>query len=225
MTALIKYLESLPGIGNNGPVIIKKYGLKTIADLRKHIHNLPISAQVYIKHTPTREIPRGAITRIKDKLGKKAIIAGSYRRGKRISGDIDIIWLGDRMEDALDILKEKGALTRYIVYSKGNKKMNVIAYLTKPKIKVQIDLYKATKENLSFFLIYLTGNSVFNIYMRKVAASKGLLLNQDGLFKVKRENGKITKRKQLPVKTEREVFKKLGIKYLVPSKRIGWKSL
>jgi len=219
MSVLLKYLESLPGIGNNGPIFIKKYGIKTMADLKKYIYKLPISAQVHMKHTPTKEIPRRVITRIKDKLGKKAIIAGSYRRGKRTSGDVDIIWLGDRMEDALDILKEKGALTRYIIYSKGNKKMNVIAYLAKPKIKVQIDLYKATKKNLPFFLIYLTGSGIFNIYMRKVAASKGLLLNQDGLFKVKRENGKITKRRRLPVKTERGVFKRLGIKYLVPSKR------
>lgn len=219
MTELLKYIESLPGIGNRGPSIIKKYNINTISDFKKIICKLPIITRVYIKHTPTRKIPRSAITRIKAKLGKHAIIAGSYRRGKQISGDVDIIWLGDRMENALDILKKKNALTKYIIYSKGDKKMNVIAYLTTPKIKVQIDLYKATKANLPFFLLYLTGNNVFNIYMRKIAVSKGLLLSQNGLFKVKRKNGMVVERKRLRVRTVRGIFKKLGIKYVIPSKR------
>lgn len=46
--------------------------------------------------------------------------------------------------------------------------------------------------------------------MRHLAKEKGIMLNQTGLYK----NGQI-----IPAKDERDIFRKIGMKYLPPDER------
>ena len=61
-------------------------------------------------------------------------------------------------------------------------------------------------------LFYFTGSKNFNIQMRKIAIKKGYKLNEYGLFDKKSE-------KMIAGKTEEEICKKLGVKWVRPEER------
>ena len=61
-------------------------------------------------------------------------------------------------------------------------------------------------------MFYFTGSKNYNIEMRKIAIKKGYKLSEYGLF------DKQTK-KMIAGKTEKEICKKLGVKYLKPEQR------
>ena len=50
--------------------------------------------------------------------------------------------------------------------------------------------------------------------MRSVAQSLGFLLNRYGLYQIEGE-----KKKKIKIKSEKDIFKKLGMEYLEPNKR------
>ena len=125
---------------------------------------------------------------------------------------LDIMWFGNNFEEFISLLEKKGIISSYIIYARGSKKLNMIVYLTDYRIKVKMDVYKVSKADKAPFLLYLTGDGTFNIYMRRVAEEKGYLLNQHGLYKVKRTNGKVSKiEKKIRIKSEKDIFSKLGI--------------
>jgi DNA polymerase/3'-5' exonuclease PolX len=74
----------------------------------------------------------------------------------------------------------------------------------------RLDILLVPMEELGSSLIYFTGNDLFNRRIRLVAKSKGMKLNQHGLF---RKNEKIAS------KTEQEVFEALGLSWLEPKER------
>jgi DNA polymerase (family 10) len=59
-------------------------------------------------------------------------------------------------------------------------------------------------------MLYSTGSKENNIRMRAKAKSQGLLLNQYGLFK---------KGEKINLKTEKDYYDYLGMKYLEPHER------
>ena len=60
-------------------------------------------------------------------------------------------------------------------------------------------------------ILYSTGSQMHNIHMRSVAKKQGYKLNQIGLYKGD---------KLIPTTSEEEIFKLLGMPYVVPEKRI-----
>lgn len=141
-------------------------------------------------------------------LASKYILAGSYRRGKELLGDVDIIVRdGDEYNRLKEDLKKKYSPVKNLV--NGDKKESL-----KVNIKgknVQVDILKVyKKEEFIPSLLYFTGSKNFNITMRKIAKDKGFLLNQYGLFKGD---------KRVDIKSEKDIFKMLDMKYLSPEKR------
>ena len=61
-------------------------------------------------------------------------------------------------------------------------------------------------------MLYFTGDKTHNIWLRKIAIKKGLKLNEYGLF---------SGDKSIAGKTEKEIYDKLGVKYISPEKIIG----
>lgn len=127
----------------------------------------------------------------------KVVVCGSYRRGKELIGDLDLVGDNNLMITKLCSLGE--ALTC------GTISCRVIVR------GVQIDLKIANKDMWGTSLMMWTGSKSENIRLRRIAMKKGLKLNEYGLW-----NGNINLAKG---KTEEEIYKLLGEKYLIPSER------
>ena len=155
-------------------------------------------------------------------------IAGSYRREKPTSGDIDVLFSKKGIKDS-KILKH---LSKIVNKLKSNIKENnnqplLIDDLTeegdtkymgfsklKDNFVRRIDIRFIDDKSFHSALLYFTGSYELNKQMRKKAISMGLKLSEYGLFeKVDDEWVKIK------TKSEKDIFKKLEMDYLEPRYR------
>jgi len=199
-------LKSIQGIGDNLVNELIKKGVKSKKDLLKKeiFTTLPISTQYYLKYKP-KPISKEDISKIDFGMLNRYTIAGSYRRQKPVSSDIDII-IFHSIKNALKQLQTKYKL---YVYSYGESKASFIMTIGKSNVKV--DIFRTTHVEYPFMLLYLTGPQLFNIRVRARAKGLGYLLNQYGLYK----NGKFIK-----CKNEKEILDKLNITWKEPHLRI-----
>ena len=133
----------------------------------------------------------------------KIIVAGSIRRRKETVGDADILAVSKKPEKVMDYFVSMSEVAR--VYGKGRTKSMV-----KLKNGLDVDLRVVPAESFGAALNYLTGSKDHNIAMRRIAISKGMKLSEYGVFKGKR---------QVAGKTEEEVYKILGLRYIEPELR------
>lgn len=139
---------------------------------------------------------------------KNLEVAGSIRRRKETIGDIDILAsckTSDRQKivsyfTKLDVVQD--------VLVKGD---------TKASIRIidsdrQVDLRLVEPSEWGAALVYFTGSKQHNIHIRSIAKDKGLKVSEYGVFKT-RNNRKIAG------KTEEEVYKSLGLKWVPPEMR------
>lgn len=137
----------------------------------------------------------------------KFLVAGSFRRNKSYVGDIDMMVPARsyaRICHQLDaagfkVVSHGDYKSQYLIDEVNNVPMDVISYTSKDKI---------------FQLLYLTGSKDTNIRMRRMAARKGYLLNQYGLYD--RESGDEVLRR---VTSEEQVFHALDMEYIDPVNR------
>jgi hypothetical protein len=98
------------------------------------------------------------------------------------------------------ILEKKGNVTE-----KGSEQVSA-------NIKgVKVDVIFSNEEEWPTQLLYLTGPAGSNIGKRKIAKDKGWRLSQHGLFDAQG--------KRMNIKTEKDVYDKLGIDYRSPEQR------
>ncbi len=134
---------------------------------------------------------------------EQALVAGSVRRRKETIGDIDILATSQKPEKVMD--KFLGLPFIEHVYAKGKTKTMV-----KLKNGLDADIRVVPKESYGAALNYFTGSKDHNIALREMAIKKGWKLNEYGLF-----NGK----KIIAGRTEEEIYKSLGLKYIEPEMR------
>jgi len=126
-------------------------------------------------------------------------IVGSIRRKQKNPIDIDIVLIPKSKNKIVEHLKNKGK------YLQGGEKR--VSF----KIKgVKAELYFANNKSWGAHLMTYTGPFQYNIGLRMKAKNKGLLLNQYGLFKNK---------KQIAGSTELSIYKALGKHYKEPELR------
>lgn len=184
--------------------------------------SLPVAAKAYLKYKPDRAIPRAVITILdtvlsENVVGLKYVIAGSYRRGKDISNDADII-ISKRgstehtMERFSTMLAGNQHIEMLPPYMSGEDRISTMFRITAGSkcYVVKSDIFITNPDEYIFMLLYATGSGMFNIMMRAQAKRRGYLLNQHGLYKA----GTL-----VPVKNEREIFDTLGITYRTPENR------
>lgn len=151
---------------------------------------------------------------IRDKFDEVGIynqweMVGSYRRKSPSSGDIDIIMV----QDNISMTEVVNGLGDYIVesYSKGAKKFMGI-FRKGPKYNGRrIDIRLVDVDKWPIFLLHSTGSEEFNVKMRSRAIFLGLKLNE---YELTKQNGKA-----IPIRSEKDVFDKLGVKYIPPEER------
>jgi len=225
-------LSKLTAIYSIGPELAKKLVAKYKLDLNKPIRaqlkkyaaELPVATQADLKYNPSRRIPNAIIVKfdavLRTKLrGFRYDIAGSYKRGKPFSRDIDIIVCSPSNKTTAEhwdaFVARMPSNVKFIKpYAQGLDKVSTMLKFNNYTCKV--DVFFTDPREYMFMLLYATGSGTFNIRMRATAKRLGYLLNQRGLYKLVSD----TVLRRIPVKNEKALFKKLKMKYLKPSQRI-----
>jgi DNA polymerase (family 10) len=130
-------------------------------------------------------------------------IAGSFRRRKETIGDLDILVCGGAPERVMEAFVKHDGVTE--VLGRGETKSSV-----RMRNGLQVDLRLVPRESFGAALLYFTGSKEHNIELRKIAIEKGLSLNEYSLTRGQRvEAGR----------TEEDVYKALGLKWIPPELR------
>ena len=229
---LSKVVDELTRIHGIGPAKAKdlfESGIKTIEDIRKDTSILNKSQLIGLKYLEEFEarIPRVEIEKhetyinaIFKKINSKlhVTIVGSYRRGAKDSGDIDMIISHDddpeNIENELKHIVTEMTKEKYLTddLALGAHKYLGVCRLKHHRKHRRIDMLYARAKEYPFSLLYFTGSAEFNIYLRNLALAKNLSLSEYGL-----------KRKKELIKdkfeTEKDIIEYLGCKYVSPEER------
>ena len=223
-------IDELVSVEGVGPQTIKvlwnKLKIKNIAGLEKaardgKIRSLPhfgklreekiLKGIAFAKKTSGRKILGYTLPEIRsiEEIIKRfpetdtVAIAGSIRRKKETIGDIDIL---------VTSKNPKKIMNRFVmlpfvahIYAKGETKTNV-----RLKSGIDADLRVVPRESWGAALNYFTGSKAHNVHLREMALKRGWKLNEYGLWKGK---------KIIAGKTEDELYKKLGLRYIEPELR------
>jgi apurinic endonuclease APN1 len=234
----IKIFQKIWGIGPKLAQDLVNKKIYTIKDLKKAIikKNIVLTTQQklglkYYKDL-NEKIPRYEITIYTQLLKKlfennniKIHNAGSYRMGKEMSGDIDIIiTLNDisKISEFQNIFYETLVKNKIIVDTllKGNEKNIFIVKIPinnkfSEELKYrQMDVAFIDKKYLPFYLLYFGSSREYSKKIRTIASKTGYKLNDKGLY-----DKKTGKKINFEPKTERDIFDFLKIEYLKPENR------
>ena len=118
---------------------------------------------------------------LKEKIEKldtvsKVVVAGSIRRRKETVGDIDLLVVAEDHESVMDHFT--GLKVVEEVIAKGPLKSSV-----RIKGGVEVDLRVFNAESFGAAMVYFTGSKEMNVELRRVAISKGLKLNEYGVYR------------------------------------------
>lgn len=223
-------LTTLLQIESLGPkrvqILYKKLHVKNIADLERALKSGKIKklrgfgekteaaitaglarikeAGKRVNYADVCSIAEKLITYLKKIKGvKKAEIAGSFRRCKETVADLDILVIANFDAHVIEHFVHFPEVE--ITLSKGETRSTV-----RLKSGLQIDLRVLPVESYGAGLLYFTGSKAHNIALRKMALDKKLMINEYGVFKNK---------KQIAGKTEKEIYKLLGLSYIEPELR------
>lgn len=222
-------LMNIPGMGPKRIEKLKKVlGIKSISDLQRaakkgKLAKIPgfgaelekdILDAIGIAKLSKGKVPLKIAEReakpIASKLKKlkeaeNIVVAGSVRRKKPMVRDLDILASSRKPEKVIDAFTKIQGIKK--VLGKGKTKATIIL-----GNGMQADLRVLKPESWGAGLLYFTGSKNYNIMLRKIAIKKGYKLNEYGLFDKK--TGKM-----IAGKTEQDVLKKLGVKWVPPEKR------
>ncbi|MFH0907001.1 MAG: PHP domain-containing protein [bacterium] len=180
-------------------------------------HILPIARQI------TKELEK------LPEVGKISI-AGSIRRMKETSGDIDILITSLKPKPVMDFFIQMPDVVK--VWTHGETKSSV-------RLKGGFDCDLRVIKNRSFgaALQYFTGSKDHNILIRRIAMKKGLKLNEYGVFSQPRADHPLAgvkvatsasgvrhvsglkSKKIIAGKTEKDVYNAIGLSYIEPELR------
>jgi len=134
---------------------------------------------------------------------ERVVVAGSYRRCKETVGDLDIL---------VTCAKSKPVIEHFVGYeevaqvaAKGSTRAAIAL-----KAGLQADIRVVPSESYGAALHYFTGSKSHNIHIRKLGQSRGLKINEYGVFR----NGK-----RIGGRTEEEVFAAVGLPFIEPELR------
>ena len=223
-------LGGLKQIEGLGPKKIKllwqKLKIRTVADLEKAAHAGKIRGIPNLGQKTEENILKGIefvkkaggrfllgeiyylVKEIEARLNKlpgveKAIAGGSIRRMKETIGDADFLVVSPKPKPVMEFFVSMPEVVH--VYAHGETKS-----LVRLKNGFDADLRVVPKESFGAALNYFTGSKDHNVALRKIAIEKGWKLNEYGLYKGK---------KQIAGRTEEDLYKALGLRYIEPELR------
>ncbi len=228
----LQLFTQIHGIGPKKAEALISKDIKNIEQLKENTELLNDNQKIGLKYFEdiNKRIPREIIDQYKNifeksiqEIGDENIqfdIVGSYRRGVKSSGDIDII-LSHKLDDETTFLK---------ILNKLKEQNIIIEFLTKGKIKSltitkiendiprRVDFLYTPQAEYSFAVLYFTGSKGFNTVMRHRALQFGYSLNEHGIYKMdgKKKGAKVI---EMDFPTEKSIFDFLKMEYKEPSER------
>lgn len=131
------------------------------------------------------------------------VVAGSYRRRRDTVGDIDVLVAGSRGGNACRRLCDFEHVAR--VLAQGRTRASVVL-----RDGLQVDLRVVRPESFGAALVYFTGSKPHNIALRRIAQSRGLKINEYGVYRGTR---------RIAGKTEASVYATVGLPWIPPELR------
>lgn len=237
-------LVGVHGIGyKNAKKLVEEHAITSIEELRNSQHLLNAVQKKGLKHYEDvlKRIPRDEIvkyekvlTKIFDKLKNKKNstfkIVGSYLRGAKTSGDIDMIITNSEdnsniFKEFIEALESKGILVD--ILSKGSKKSMAVGKIGDTPAR-RLDFMYSSPVEFPFATLYFTGSKAFNVVMRQRAVDLGYTMNEHGLYKLVKVEGKkkLQKGPKVDAKfhSEQAIFQFLGMVYKSPPERLSSKA-
>ena len=231
-------LAEIYGVGPKKAKELVAAGITSIAKLRENTKELNDKQKIGLKYYEDiqKRIPRKEIEEF-DQLfnkifksvtpeGSKFEIVGSYRRGAKNSGDIDIIITNNEnnkmaFDKVLDVLIKDNIITE--VLSRGKTKSLTLVQIKKDGPIRRVDFLYSSPEEYAFTLLYFTGSKIFNTIVRQRALKLGYTLNEHSLsYFTKGVKGQKVEH-EFP--SEKSILNFLGIKYQNPEDRIDGRSV
>lgn len=233
-----KLIDQLTSIHGIGPVkareLVHENKVISIDDLKTKINLLNDVQRIGLKYhlhflarISFQEMQRHEayltqkITAFDDKL--QIQVVGSYRRGMKDSGDIDVIvthidnplTYDHIISGIVDVLRNDAYLVDDLAI--GKHKYLGVCRLKRHHVFRRIDILYATKNVWPFSLLYFTGSKDFNVVLRNIALAQDYSLSEYGLKHTKGKNkGSFVK---TDFTTEEDVLKFLGYRYVDPKSR------
>jgi DNA polymerase (family 10) len=225
-------VTALMGLEGMGPkramLLYKKLKIKSIADLKKAVEahkiaklagfglkseqNILANIQMFERGHERMllgealPLSRELVAQLKKlKEVRQIEVGGSIRRGKETIGDVDILVTSSKPVKVIDRFASLPEVSR--VLAKGPTKCTVVLNNNR-----QADVRVLPDREFGAALQYFTGGLEHNVALRRIAIEKGYKLNEYGLFN-RKTNAFVAG------KTEEEVYKKLGLRYIEPELR------
>ncbi|MCP6719247.1 MAG: DNA polymerase/3'-5' exonuclease PolX [Patescibacteria group bacterium] len=151
---------------------------------------LPVAREIFEKLKSLKEV-------------EKIDIVGSVLRRKETIGDVDFLIASKNPKKVMDFFVSLPNIVK--VWAKGSTKSSV-----RMKEGFDIDLRVVPKKSYGAASQYFIGSKEHNIATRRVAISKGLKLNEYGLFRGS---------KMIAGKDEKGIYEALGMQWIPPELR------
>lgn len=150
-------------------------------------------------------------------------IAGSYRRGKPDSGDIDVLIKTDDIAYFKRFIEELFS-HKYLTeeLANGRKKFMGLCKLESDLPNRRIDIMYTRPDEYPFAILYFTGSKEFNQKMRQHANEKGFTLNEHGIEEYSEDPNAICNPidpNDIDLIDEKGIFDLLEYDYVHPTKR------
>jgi DNA polymerase/3'-5' exonuclease PolX len=229
--------QNIYGVGPAKATELIKAGYTTITQLREAIKKNPKllndKQKIGLKYYEDllERIPRAEMEEHRDILNSllpdemadyDTEIVGSFRREAISSGDIDVLI---RVPNGTESKTAKENLALYVkmlegfgyieeILALGEHKCMAISRMYNGKAR-RLDLLMTPDEEYAYAILYFTGSDRFNVAFRQYALDKGYTLNEHALTPIRAGVQSVPY-----MKTEKDIFKFLGLRYIEPSQRI-----
>lgn len=134
---------------------------------------------------------------------QQATVAGSFRRMRETVGDLDIVISAVPGSPAMQKFCDYDEVRE--VLAQGETRASVVL-----KAGLQVDLRLVPRESYGAALHYFTGSKAHNIAIRRIGQSRGLKINEYGVFRGE---------KRIAGETEQSVYDTVGLPYIPPELR------
>lgn len=246
----IRELTSIHGVGRVTAAKWYHLGLRTVGDVRQRAGQLVLTRTQALGlqywGDLQKQIPREEVAEM-EKIVRDAALAvcsktahvqacGSYRRGKALVGDVDIVFTDvDGTADPdreLPLLVSELKRSGFIIadlehpedrdhHGKSTSSFFGICQV-RPDLPVRrIDILSVQIASWIPFRLQWTGGTYFNRLVKRFAAQQGMHLSDKGLWRnaKKDEGGYLLSGEFVPLRTERNLFEAVGIPYTPPELR------
>ena len=219
---IYNFKQELLDIYGIGPVKANKIvdsGIKSIDELKKNLKVLNAKQQIGIKYyndlkkrIPLDEYKKHISILHKDLKKNKLTFdfVGSYRRGSKSMGDIDLLIMENpkfNFKDYISKLIDSNYIIEVLAF--GKTKFMGIVKLPNETVR-RLDILIAPISEYYYSLLYFTGSNIFNIGLRHyVKVNFDLSLSEHGFGKNINNS----------IKSEEDIFKFLKLNFVKPKER------